>query len=214
MFSPVKTAGYAALIFFFALLTHCINAFYVEPTYLGFESPMVDYANMNKILAATNSWPWWFSGLAHLASGFVFPIIGLGAYALFKDDRPLAAQMALVASLFAGVGYLMTGISDVKGAGLKLLLMQFNPENDTPFLMATSYMRNLAVVLGVSMTGWFAAQLSWCVLRTDRLSKIFGYYGFLAGLAGLAMFFTFTLYLPIHALWALWLGILLLRASI
>ena len=61
----IKTAGYAAIVFFFALMVHCINAFYVEPTYLGFEKPL-DYANMGNILAALDSLPWRFSGFAHL----------------------------------------------------------------------------------------------------------------------------------------------------
>ena len=74
-------------------------------------------------------------------------------------------------------------------------------------------MRNMAVVLGVSMTGWFAVQLSWCILRTGHLSRVFAYFGFLAGLAGLGLFFTFTLYLPVHLVWSLWLAILLLRAT-
>ena len=93
----VKTAGYAALAFGLALLVHCANAFYIEPTYLGFESP-ADYADMAKVKAALGSWPWWFSGLAHLASGFLFPIIGLGVYALFKEARTVAAQIALARS--------------------------------------------------------------------------------------------------------------------
>ncbi len=212
MSSSIKPAGYAAFVFFAALATHCANAFYFEPTYLGFVEPS-DYADMTKIKAALGNWFWWFSGLAHLASGFVFPIIGLGVYGVFKDRRPVAAQIALVAALLAGVGYLTVGINDVPGTRLKLLLMQFSPGSNAQFLIATSYMRNMAVIFGVSMTGWFALQLSWCILRTDHMSKVFGYYGLLAALSGLGMFFTFTPYLPLQAIWALWLGIFLLRAS-
>ncbi len=29
MLVQIRTAGYAAFVFFFALMTHCINAFYV-----------------------------------------------------------------------------------------------------------------------------------------------------------------------------------------
>ena len=130
MSSSVKPAGFAALVFFSALATHTVNAFYVEPTFLGFALP-TDYADMTKIEAALGNWPWWFSGLAHLASGFVFPIIGLGVYGMFKDERPVAAQVALVAALFAGIGYLTVGINDVPGTRLKLLLMQFSPGNET-----------------------------------------------------------------------------------
>ena len=49
MKSLYKTAAYAAFIVLTGMLIHATNAFYLEPTFLGFKDAAKDYADMSKI---------------------------------------------------------------------------------------------------------------------------------------------------------------------
>ena len=207
-----RLAALAALVIFLAFFMHTLNALVIEPRVLGFESFM-DYAKVEKLKNAIGSVPWRLSGIGHLLSGFAMVVIALATYRRFRPSRPLAGALAAGAAMLSAAGFLLTGLTDVPGSGALNLLVAQNPGTETNAYLANSLIRIAFNNLAIVSLGWFAVQLSWCRLKTGAQPKAFTYYGFLAGLSGLGMIITFTPYLPLFLLWALWLGILLLRTQ-
>jgi hypothetical protein len=212
MSSANRLAGLAALAIFLAFAMHALNAFYIEPRFLGFESFM-DYARIDKLKNAIGSVPWRLSGVGHLLSGFAMVVLATAAYGRFKAERPLAAALAAGAAALSAAGFLLTGLADVPGSGALKLLVAQNPGTETHAYLANSLMRIAFNNLAIVGLGWFAVQLSWCGLKTGGLPRAFSYFGYFAGLTGLGMMAVFTPYLLVVPIWSLWLGILLLRST-
>jgi hypothetical protein len=211
MDSLIRSAGFAALIIFAAFAMHNLNAGFIEPRYLGFES-YADYALLPKLENASRTLPWLLSGLGHVLSGFAMVILALGVYTMFRDARPIAALIALSAGLLAAVGFLLLGMSHVIGRQTLFLLTDANPAMRDSAYMTATVVRILFNGLAQVGLGWFAVELSWCSLKTRALPRPFVLYGFLSGGAGLLMAFAYIpIYLYTVLIWALWLGLLLLR---
>ena len=208
----IRSAGYAALLIFVAFAIHNLNGAYIEPTYLGFDS-YADYANLDKLQAASRALPWLLSGLGHVASGFAMVILTLGVYARYRDLRPAAALIALGAGLLAATGFFLIGISHVIGRQTLMLLADTNPDQRDAAYTAATVVRIWVNGLAQVCLGWFAVQLSWCGWQTRTLPRSFLLFGFVSGAAGLAMA---VAYIPIYLftvlLWALWLGVVWLRS--
>jgi hypothetical protein len=90
---PITLAGLAALLICAAFLVHNINALYVEPNFLGFRNPRVDYADLDKLRNALGSLPWRLSGFGHLLSGFACVVLGLSTRQLFRESKPVAGAL-------------------------------------------------------------------------------------------------------------------------
>ena len=211
-YSPGTLMGLSALVICAAFLVHNINALYVEPNILGFKDPRVDYANIAKLKNALGSLPWRLSGLGHLLSGFACVVLGLSARQLFRDSRLAAARLLLGAGLVAGVGFLLTAITDQAGAGAVRLLAAQNPALEDAAYLSLSIVRIIFNCLAQVGLGWFAWQLSFCGLKTGMLPKAFCWFGYLSGFSGLVMAVTFIpAYLLAVLLWSGWLAVLMLR---
>ena len=78
-YQPATLMGLAALVICTAFLVHNINALYIEPNFLGFRDPRVDYADLAKLKNALGSLPWRLSGFGHLLSGFACVVLGMSA---------------------------------------------------------------------------------------------------------------------------------------
>lgn len=208
-----RPAGYAALLIFLAFAVHNVNGAYIEPRYLGFAN-YADYADLARLMNASRALPWLLSGLGHLASGFAMVVLTAGAYQMYRASRPSAALVACGAGLLAAVGFLLLGLSHVIGRQTLVLLTDANPQVLEPAYMTAILVRIYFNGLAQVGLGWFAVQLSWCGLRTGSLPAGFCWFGYLSGAAGLLMA---VAYIPIYLftvlVWALWLGVLLLRRA-
>ena len=99
----------------------------MEPTYLGFKNPAVDYANLDKLKNAIGSVPWTLSGLGHFFSGFACVVLALTGRQMFRDYQSAAGRLLLGAGFVAGIGFFLTGIRLAGGGAVKLLSAQ-NPD--------------------------------------------------------------------------------------
>jgi hypothetical protein len=199
------------LVIFLAFAVHNVNGAYIEPRYLGFTA-YADYADLGKLMNASRAWPWLLSGLGHVASGFAMVILTMGVHAMYRDGQPAAALIAMGAGLLSATGFLLLGLSHVIGRQTLLLLADANPGLRESAYMTATVSRILFNALAQVGLGWFAVQLSWCGMRTRTLPASFGWYGYLSGAAGLVMAVAYIpFYLFTVLVWALWLGVLLLR---
>ena len=209
-----RNAGWAAAVIFVAFLIHNVNALYVEPTFLGFKNPAVDYANVDKLKNAVGSIPWTLSGLGHFFSGFACLVLALTSRRMFRDPESAAGRLLLGAGFVAGIGFFLTGISDVAGGGAVKLLSAQNPDLERAGYLAASISRIVYNCMAQVGLGWFAWQLSWCALKTGMLPKSFCWFGYLSGLSGLAMGVTFfPVYLQLVLIWSGWLAVLMWRRA-
>jgi hypothetical protein len=203
----IRGSRYAALVVFLAFAMHNLNGAFIEPRYLGFES-YGDYARADKLMNASRAVPWLLSGLGHVATGFAMVVLGLGAHARYRAERPAAAQVALAAALLASVGFLLTGISHVIGRQTLFLLGDANPALQESAYMTATVVRIWVNGLAQIGLGWFAVQLSWLGLKSGTLPRAFVLFGFLSGAAGLLMA---VAYIPVYLftvlVWALWLAV-------
>ena len=212
-------AGTAALIIFAAFAMHSLNALYIEPTYLGFRNPAVDYATVAKLKNAIGSVPWTLSGIGHLLSGFAMVYLALCPRELFREHELLAARVALVAGVISAVGFLLTGISDLVGGGLfkspfgaVTLMAAQNPDIERAAYVSQALARISYNSLAQVGLGWYAMLVSWCGLKTGMLNRWFCYFGYVSGFCGLIMGLMFVpLYLYTVLIWSLWYGFVLLR---
>jgi hypothetical protein len=212
-------AGFAALIIFAAFLMHSINALYIEPTYLGFKNPAVDYANIDKLKNAIGSVPWTLSGFGHLLSGFAMVYLALAGREMFRDYKLVPARVAMVAGVISAVGFLLTGISDLVGGGpfkspfgAVPLLAAANPDVERAAYLAQSLGRIYFNSLAQVGLGWYAVLVSWCGLKTGMLPRPLCWFGYFSGFCGMIMGILFVpLYLYTVLIWSFWYGISLLR---
>lgn len=214
-----RRAGIAALIIFAAFAMHSLNALYIEPKYLGFENPAVDYANLDKLRNAIGSVPWTLSGFGHLLSGFAMVYLALCAREMFREHKLVPARVALVAGVISAAGFLLTGISDLVGGGpfkspfgaVPLLAAQ-NPDIERAAYVAQALARISYNSLAQVGLGWYAVLISWCGLKTGMLGRWLCYFGYFSGFCGLLMAIMFVpLYLYTVLAWSLWFGVTLLR---
>ena len=209
-----RNAGWAAAVIFAAFLIHNVNALYVEPTFLGFKNPAVDYANVDKLKNAIGSVPWTLSGLGHFFSGFACIVLALTGRQMFRDYKSAAGRLLLGAGFVAGIGFFLTGIADLAGGGAVKLLAAQNPDLERAAYLGASVSRIVYNCMAQVGLGWFAWQLSWCALKTGTLPKSFCWFGYLSGLSGLAMGVTFfPVYLQLVLIWSGWLAFLMWRRA-
>jgi len=206
-----RPAGYAALVVFVAFAMHNLNGIYIEPRYLGFIGD-ADYADLAKLMNASQSLPWLLSGLGHVASGFAMVVLAVSAFSMYRERQPAAALLALGAGLLAATGFTLLGVSHVIGRQTLFLLADANPGLRATAYMTATVARIWFNGLAQVMLGWFAVQLSWCGMRSGMLPAAFCWYGYASGAAGLLMA---VAYIPVYLftvlVWALWLAVLLLR---
>jgi hypothetical protein len=183
---------------------------YLEPYTLGFEDKAKDYADMAKIENAIWSFSFTSSGTAHIFVGFSMMILGLYLSEFFRHETPIGSRLVFIAAMLSGLGFLMTGISDIPGTVYGGLLRDMNPDYNTDILLMTTIFRGMVNILAITGLGWFAGQVAWCSARTDSFSKgfrVFGYINVLPGIASLIFPPIGFAYIQLMPLWMLWLGL-------
>jgi hypothetical protein len=209
-----KAASNAAWLIVLCMLVHNMNALWLEPTYLGFVDKARDYGDMAKILNAQFSFSFMTSGTAHVWCGFALLVLGLGLYHRFRDRETVGAQLLLIASLLAGLGFLLTGISDIPGAVYARILREQNPEYAETIMLINTLIRSVVNVLAIVGLSWMAGQLAWVCHRTGDFPRWFRWYGWVMVLPGLVSF-PFPpagfAYLQLTIPWAAALGLYLRR---
>lgn len=221
MQQSIRAASVAALLIFAAFLLHNFNGEYYEPVLLGFEKP-TDYANMAKIENALWSFAFTSSGIAHMVTGFAMFILGLGLYEVFRPFSEAGARLCLMAAFVSGLGFLLTGVSDIPGAAYGGILRDLNPHLNEQILMMSTLFRGLVNTAAIIGLGWLAGQVSWCARRSgilldsrfDRwVNNLLGNLNVLPGLAAMALPVAGFIYLKLAPLWLLWLGVRLRRQA-
>ena len=209
-----RAARNAAWLIVFCMLIHNMNALWLEPTYLGFVDKAKDYGDMGKILNAQFSFSFLTSGTAHILCGFALLILGLGLYRWFRERHPVGSQLLMLAALLSGLGFLLTGISDIPGAVYARILREQNPELAETIMLINTLIRSVINVLAIVGLSWFAGQLAWLTQRTRDFPRWFGIYGWVMVLPGL-LSFPFPpagfIYLQLTIVWAGALGVYLGR---
>lgn len=214
-----RRAGLAALVIFAAFAMHSLNALYIEPNYLGFRNPSVDYADLDKLKNAIGSVPWTLSGIGHLLSGFAMVYLALCAREMFREAKLVPARVALVAGVISAIGFMLTGIADLVGGGpfgspfgAVALLAAQNPDVERAAYLAQALARISYNSLAQVGLGWYAVLVSWCGLKTGLFGRGLCYFGYVSGFCGLVMGVMFVpLYLYTVLVWSLWYGVTLLR---
>ena len=179
-----RAAAIAAFLIFVGMLVHNLNAQVLEPYFLGFEDKGKDYADMTKIENAQWSFSFTSSGISHIVVGFSMMFLGLGVSDLFRQAHPAAARLILLSAVLSGIGFLLTGISDIPGTLYGGILRDLNPDYNVTILLITTMFRGIVNVMAIACLGWFAGQVAWCTLKTGRFPKWFGYYSWVNVLPG------------------------------
>jgi len=211
----IRAASMAAFFIVVAFLIHALNGMYLEPTFLGFDEP-TEYANMAKIENAIWSFSFTSSGISHMVVGFSMMILSLGVADVFKGAHPAAARLIILAGVVSGIGFLLTGISDIPGTFYGGILRELNPEQNETILLISTMIRGNLNIMGIAGLSWFAGLVAWCTLKTGIFPKWFGYYGWLnvlPGLAGLAIPFAGFAYIQLFPIWMAALGVFLRRQA-
>ncbi|MGI9308209.1 MAG: hypothetical protein ACR2P6_03035 [Gammaproteobacteria bacterium] len=219
MQSSIRAASTAAFLIFVAMLIHNLNGMYLEPTFLGFEEP-TDYGDMTKIENALWSFSFTSSGISHMVVGFAMVFLGLGLYDIFRDFSHMASRLILVAAVMSGLGFFLTGVSDIPGTAYAGLLRDMNPEFNETILLVITLFRGIANSVAIVGLGWFAGQTSWCMLKSDLFSEpsdrwfaYLGYLNILPGIAALGLPVAGFLYLKTLPIWMIWLGLRLRKLN-
>ncbi len=210
----IKAASVAAFLIVAGLLIHNLNALYLEPYTLGFEDKAADYADMSKIANARWSFSFTSSGIAHIVVGFSMMFLGLGVADVFRKAQPGAARLIELSANLSGLGFLMTGISDIPGVVYSQLIEAQNPEYQTNLLLMSTMIRSFVNILAVVGLSWFAGQVAWCTKKTGVFPKWFGWYGWLNVLPGIASLIFPPIgfaYIQLFPIWMAALGIFLRR---
>ena len=87
--------------------------------------------------------------------------------------------------MLSGLGFLLTGISDLPGAMYGQILREVNPDYNTTILLINTMIRSVINVLAIVSLSWTAAQLAWLTMKTGALPRWFGWYGWLMLLPGI-----------------------------
>jgi hypothetical protein len=150
----LKTAaGIAAFLIVAGMLIHNLNGLYLEPYTLGFVDKGKDYADMSKIENALWSFSFTSSGISHIVVGFSMLILGLFLREFFKRALPIGAQLVFMAAGLSGLGFLMTGISDIPGTVYGGLLRGMNPDYNTDILLMVTIFRGMVNILAIACLG-------------------------------------------------------------
>ncbi len=205
-----KAATIAAFLIVAGMLIHNLNALYLEPYTLGFEDKAKDYGDMAKIENAIWSFSFTSSGTTHIVVGFSLMILGLFMSEFFKRALPIAAKLVFLSAVLSGLGFLLTGISDIPGTVYGGILRDLNPDQNTEILLMTTIFRGMVNILAITALGWFAGMIAWCAGQTDTFTKGFRIYGWVIVLPGI-MSLIFPpagfAYIQLLPLWMLWLGL-------
>ncbi len=205
-----RAATVAAFLIFAGMLIHNLNALVLEPYFLGFEDKGKDYADMAKIENALWSFSFTSSGTTHIVVGFSMMILGLYLSELFGAATPVASRLLMIAAMLSGLGFLLTGISDIPGTVYGGLLRGVNPDYNTDVLLMTTMFRGMVNILAIVGLGWFAGMVAWCARHTDGFSRgfrIFGWVNVFPGIASLIFPPAGFAYIQLLPLWMLWLGL-------
>ena len=213
-----RASAWAAFIILAGMLIHNMNALWLEPTYLGFVDKAKDYGDMSKIQNAIESCSmdalqlcsFKYSGFAHMINGLLFLFLAVSVQVLLRRSNPLLAQLAFVSGLLAGLGFLITGISDIPGTVYASLLRELNPEHNVAILLMTTMVRGVANIMAITGLGLFAAFVGRAALKSGVFSKWGAYYGFvllLPGIGGLISPIFGFMYLIFVLPWLVWLGL-------
>ncbi|MBL8200077.1 MAG: hypothetical protein JNK40_03815 [Chromatiales bacterium] len=211
-----RAASTAAWLIVGCMLIHNMNALWLEPTYLGFVDKAKDYGDMGKILNAQFSFSFISSGSAHIVCGFSVLILGLGLHYRFLGRHPVGARLLMLAALLSGLGFLLTGISDIPGAVYAKILREQNPDYAATIMLINTLIRSVVNVLAIVGLSWLAGQLAWLMGQTREFPRWFVWYGWLMVLPGL---FSFPfppagfIYLQLTIVWAAALAIFLRRPA-
>lgn len=209
-----RAASTAAWLIVGCMLIHNMNALWLEPTYLGFVDKAKDYGDMGKIINAQFSFSFISSGTAHVVCGFALLVLGLGLHNRFRGRHPVGAQLLMLAALLSGIGFLVTGISDIPGAVYAKILREQNPDHAETIMLINTLIRSVVNVLAIVGLSWLAGQLAWLTRETREFPRWFVWYGWLMVLPGL---FSFPfppagfIYLQLTIVWAAALAIFLRR---
>lgn len=209
-----RAASTAAWLIVGCMLIHNMNALWLEPTYLGFVDKAKDYGDMGKIINAQFSFSFLSSGTAHVVCGFALLVLGLGLHNRFRGRHPVGAQLLMLAALLSGIGFLVTGISDIPGAVYAKILREQNPDHAETIRLINTLIRSVVNVLAIVGLSWLAGQLAWLARETREFPRWFVWYGWLMVLPGL---FSFPfppagfIYLQLTIVWAAALAIFLRR---
>jgi hypothetical protein len=215
----IRAASVAAFLVLAAFLLHNFNGEYYEPVILGFEKP-TDYADMAKIENALWSFAFTSSGIAHMVTGFAMLFLGIGLYDVFRGFSVPAARLCLAAAALSGLGFLLTGISDIPGTAYGGILRDLNPQFNEQILVMTTLFRGFVNTVAIVGLGWLAGQVTWCVRKSgifidgtfDRwVNNGLGNLNVLPGLAAMALPVAGFIYLKTAPLWVLWLALKLRR---
>jgi hypothetical protein len=205
-----KAATIAAFLIVAGMLIHNLNALYLEPYTLGFEDKAKDYGDMAKIENAIWSFSFTSSGTTHIVVGFSLMILGLFMSEFYKRSLPIAAKLVYLSAVLSGLGFLLTGISDIPGTVYGGILRDLNPDQNTEILLMTTIFRGMVNILAITALGWFAGMIAWCAGQTDTFTKGFRIYGWFIVLPGI-MSLIFPpagfAYIQLLPLWMLWLGL-------
>ena len=224
MNSLYKAAAYAAFIVLTGMLIHATNAFYLEPTFLGFKDAAKDYADMSKIqnaieacaLNALHLCSFKYSGTAHMINGMLMMLLGIAAQQFFAASSPIISRFIFVAGLVSGLGFLTTGVSDIPGTMYATLLRANNPEFNDTILLISTMIRGIANMVAITGLGLYAAFVGYASLKSGKFSKWGAWYGFLLlwpGLGGLINPIAGFTYIGIVVPWLIWLGMQFSRAA-
>lgn len=219
-----RCAAWAAFLMLGGMLIHNMNALYLEPTYLGFVDKARDYGDMAKIqnaveactLSAPQLCSFKYSGVAHMVNGLLFMFLAVAVQVLFRRQHPLLGQLAFVAGLLGGLGFFVTGVSDIPGTAYASLLRELNPEYNDAILLMTTLIRGMANMVAITGLGLFAAFTGRAALASGVFSKWGAWYGFillLPGLGGLLNPIMGFMYIALVLPWLFWLGLNFSRLS-
>jgi hypothetical protein len=212
-----KAAAYAAFIILVGMLIHNLNALYLEPTFLGFVDKAKDYGDMSKIqnaieacsMDALQLCSFKYSGFAHMINGLLFFLLAVAVQTLFRRSNPILAQLAFVSGALAGLGFLMTGVSDIPGTVYASLLRGLNPEHNDAILLMTTMIRGVANIIAITGLGFFATFTGRAALSSGVFSRWGAWYGFVLlvpGIGGLISPIFGFMYLVFVLPWLIWLG--------
>jgi ABC-type Fe3+-siderophore transport system permease subunit len=214
MTSLDRAARNACWVIVACMLVHNMNALWLEPTYLGFVDKARDYGDMSKILNAQFSFSFITSGTAHIICGFALLILGLGLQQRFRGGYPIASALLRQAAMLAGLGFLLTGISDIPGAVYAKILRGENPDRWEEIMLINTLIRSVVNVLAIVGLSWLAGQLAWLTRKSSAFPRWFGWYGWVMVFPGLVSFVFppagFS-YLQLTIPWAAALGVYLGR---
>jgi hypothetical protein len=213
-----RWASWSAFLILFGMLIHNMNALWLEPTYLGFVDKAKDYGDMAKIQnaveACTLSDPqlcsFKYSGFAHMFNGLFLFVLAIASLNLLRDKAPVLAQFACLAACLSGLGFLLTGISDIPGTAYASLLRDLNPEQNAELLLITTMIRGVVNILAITGLGLFAALFGYATLKIGMCSKWGARYGFILlvpGFGGLISPIFGFMYLVLVLPWLIWLGL-------